>query len=109
MGYQKLKGTLDFYQQEAAKMRFIENKAKETLKTFGFEEIITPIIETTDVFVRSSGEGSDIVNKEMYTFNDRGNRSITLRPEGTASVVRSFLENKLYVNFKNTIWKSFFC
>lgn len=107
MGYQKLKGTLDFYQQEAAKMRFIENKAKETLKTFGFEEIITPIIETTDVFVRSSGEGSDIVNKEMYTFNDRGNRSITLRPEGTASVVRSFLENKLYVN--SPITKLYYC
>lgn len=107
MSYQKLKGTLDFYQQEATKMRFIENKAKETLKTFGFEEIITPIIETTDVFVRSSGEGSDIVNKEMYTFQDRGNRSITLRPEGTASVVRSFLENKLYVNSPTT--KLYYC
>ena len=107
MSYQKLKGTLDFYQQEATKMRFIENKAKETLKTFGFEEIITPIIETTDVFVRSSGEGSDIVNKEMYTFQDRGKRSITLRPEGTASVVRSFLENKLYVNSPTT--KLYYC
>lgn len=107
MSYQKLKGTLDFYQQEAAKMRFIEEKAKTILNTFGFEEIITPIIEPTDVFVRSSGDSSDIVNKEMYTFNDRGNRSITLRPEGTASVVRSFLENKLYVN--SPLTKLYYC
>ena len=107
MSYQKIKGTLDFYQQEATKMRFIETKAKEILKTFGFEESITPIIEMTDVFVRSSGENSDIVNKEMYTFLDRGNRSITLRPEGTASIVRSFLENKLYIN--SPVTKLYYC
>ena len=88
-------------------MRFIETKAKEILKTFGFEESITPIIEMTDVFIRSSGENSDIVNKEMYTFLDRGNRSITLRPEGTASIVRSFLENKLYIN--SPVTKLYYC
>lgn len=107
MNYQKLKGTLDFFQEEATKLRFIEEKAKSVLKTFGFEEIITPIIEATDIFVRSSGDNSDIVTKEMYTFLDRGNRSITLRPEGTASVVRSFLENKLYVN--STLAKFYYC
>ena len=66
------------------------------IEKYGYEEIITPIFENTEVFVRSAGEESDIVSKEMYTFSDKGGRSLTLRPEGTAPVVRSFLENKLY-------------
>lgn len=97
MSQQKLKGTLDFFNDKAKKLRYIQNTTSKVVNTFGFEEIILPIIENTNVFTRSSGEESDIVTKEMYTFLDRGNRSITLRPEGTAAVVRSYLENKLYV------------
>lgn len=97
MSQQKLKGTLDFFNDKAKKLRYIQNTTSKVVNTFGFEEIILPIIENTNVFTRSSGEESDIVTKEMYTFLDRGNRSITLRPEGTAGVVRSYLENKLYV------------
>lgn len=96
MSYQKVKGTLDFTEDNARKYRYIESLISEIVQKYGFEEIITPIIENTDVFVRSSGEESDIVSKEMYTFLDRGERSITLRPEGTAGAVRSFLENKMY-------------
>lgn len=96
MNQQKLKGTVDFYNDKAKKLRYIQKIASEVVSKFGFEEIILPIIENTNVFTRSSGEESDIVTKEMYTFLDRGKRSITLRPEGTAGVVRSYLENKLY-------------
>ena len=97
MSQQKLKGTIDYYNDKSKKLRYIQNITSEIVSKFGFEEIILPIIENTNVFSRSSGEESDIVTKEMYTFLDRGNRSITLRPEGTAGVVRSYLENKLYV------------
>lgn len=96
--YQKLKGTLDFYDDTAVKYRYLENVISKVIKNYGYSEIITPIIENTDLFVRSSGDESDIVTKEMYTFLDKGKRSITLRPEGTAGVVRSFLENKMYAN-----------
>ena len=97
MSYQKIKGTQDFYNGKAACKRYVENTAVSVCKNYNIEQIITPIFENTNVFSRSSGDGSDIVTKEMYTFLDKGKRSITLRPEGTASVVRSFLENKLYV------------
>ena len=96
MAYQKIKGTNDFFGDSALKLRYIENIAKEVMKTYNIEEIITPVFEQTEVFVRSSGDGSDVVTKEMYTFKDKGEKSITLRPEGTACIVRSFLENKLY-------------
>lgn len=96
--YQKVKGTLDFYDDSAIKYRYVEEAITKVIKKYGYNEIITPIFENTDLFVRSSGDESDIVTKEMYTFLDKGKRSITLRPEGTASVVRSFLENKMYVN-----------
>lgn len=98
MSYQKIKGTLDYFGEQSYKRRYIENICREVCKKYGMEEMILPTIENTDVFVRSSGEGSDVVTKEMYTFLDKGDRSITLRPEGTAGVVRAFLENKLYVN-----------
>ncbi len=97
MGYQKIKGTQDFYGAVSAKRRYVEDVARSVVKKYNIEEIITPIFENTEVFSRSSGDGSDIVTKEMYTFLDKGKRSITLRPEGTAGVTRSFLENKLYV------------
>lgn len=98
MSYQRIKGTQDFYGDKAYKKRYVENVSIDVVKKFNIEQIATPIFENTNVFSRSSGDGSDIVTKEMYTFLDKGKRSITLRPEGTASVVRSFLENKLYVN-----------
>ena len=91
-----MRGTRDIYDGEAKKFNFIEDKAKELLENYGFGRIITPTFESTDLFKRGIGEGTDIVDKEMYTFSDRGDRSITLRPEGTAPVVRSYLENKTY-------------
>lgn len=94
--YRKVKGTQDFFGIEAKKLRHLEGIIRAVIEKFGYEEIITPIFENTEVFVRSSGEESDIVSKEMYTFDDKGGRSLTLRPEGTAPVVRAFLENKLY-------------
>ena len=96
MAYQKIKGTLDYFGLDAKEFRYIENVARNVIESFGFSEVITPVIESTDVFLRSVGETSDIVTKEMYTFLDKGDRSITLRPEGTASIVRLFIENKLY-------------
>jgi len=96
--YQKVKGTLDFFGNSARKYRYVEKIITNVIKKYGFEEIITPIFENTELFVRGVGDETDIVSKEMYTFLDKGNRSLTLRPEGTASVVRSYLENKLYAN-----------
>jgi len=98
MGYQKIKGTLDFVGYSALKRRYVEAKAREIVKAYNMEEMITPTFEATELFNRSSGETSDVVTKEMYTFLDKSKKSITLRPEGTASIVRSFLENKLYAN-----------
>lgn len=92
----KMKGTLDYFDDSAIKYQFLEDKAKLICKRFGFNPVITPIFEATELFTRGVGEGSDIVNKEMYSFLDKGNRSITLRPEGTASVTRCYVENKLY-------------
>jgi histidyl-tRNA synthetase len=96
MIYQRVKGMLDYIGEAAERFRHVEKCFTEEVKKQGFREIITPIIENTEVFVRSSGEESDIVDKEMYTFTDKGQRSLTLRPEGTAGVVRSYIENKLY-------------
>lgn len=94
--YQKIKGTRDFYGDKSIKLTYVENVAKEVAISYGYGEIVTPIFENTDVFVKNVGEESDVVNKEMYTFLDKGKRSITLRPEGTAAVARSFIENKMY-------------
>lgn len=80
------------------KWHYIESVIRANCLLYGFQEIRTPIFEKTELFIRSSGETSDIVSKEMYTFEDKGERSMTLRPEGTASVMRSILENKLYAN-----------
>ncbi len=96
--YQKIKGTQDFFGDAILKLRYIENIASSTIKHFGFQEIQTPIFENTDVFIKNVGEESDVVSKEMYTFKDKSDRSITLRPEGTAAVARSYLENKMYAN-----------
>lgn len=96
--YQKIKGTRDFYGDKSIKLAFIENVTREVAINYGYGEIVTPIFENTDVFVKNVGEDSDVVNKEMYTFIDKAKRSITLRPEGTAAVARCFIENKMYAS-----------
>ena len=90
------RGTTDILPDQSGKWQYIENVAAEVCRTYGYREIRTPIFEHTELFIRGVGETTDIVEKEMYTFPDRAERSVTLRPEGTASVVRAFLENKLY-------------
>ncbi len=90
------KGTKDVLPKDAYKWQYLENTAREVANSFNFSEIRTPTFEHTEVFLRGVGETTDIVNKEMYTFLDKGNRSITLKPEGTAGVARSFIENGLY-------------
>ena len=94
MRVNKIKGTLDLYGREIQKYRYIESVARKISAEFGFQELMTPMFEATEVFLRGVGEGTDIVNKEMYTFHDRSNRSITLRPEGTAAITRAYVENK---------------
>lgn len=89
------KGTKDMLPEEAYKWHYVENTAREVASLYGFKEIRTPIFEHTELFLRGVGETTDIVTKEMYTFEDKGNRSITLKPEGTAGVVRSYIENAL--------------
>ena len=89
------KGTKDMLPAEAYKWHYVEDIARQTAHSFGFKEIRTPTFEQTELFLRGVGETTDIVNKEMYTFNDKGNRSMTLRPEGTAGVARSYIENGL--------------
>lgn len=92
------RGTKDILPEQVKNWVELENKIREMCKIYGYEEIRTPIFEHTELFQRGIGEGTDVVDKEMYTFTDRGDRSITLRPENTASVVRAYLQNKLYAN-----------
>ncbi|MBB6691321.1 histidine--tRNA ligase [Cohnella xylanilytica] len=96
MAFQKPPGTQDVLPGNSETWQFVEKTARELCRRFRFREIRTPIFETTELFQRGVGETTDIVEKEMYTFTDRGDRSMTLRPEGTAGVVRSYVENKLY-------------
>lgn len=90
------KGTKDVLPEDAFKWRFIEDKIRELTLRFGFGEIRTPVFEHTEVFERGVGSQTDIVQKEMYTFLDKAGRSITLKPEGTAGVVRAFIEKGMY-------------
>lgn len=90
------KGTKDVMPDQVYKWHYIEEKFAEICKRYGFREIRTPIFEHTELFKRGVGDTTDIVQKEMYTFTDFGNRSITLRPEGTSPVVRAFVEHKEY-------------
>ncbi len=96
MEMQAPKGTKDMLPQDAYKWHFVENTFKEVAKYYGMREIRTPIFEHTELFLRGVGDTTDIVQKEMYTFNDKGSRSITLKPEGTAPAVRAFIENRLF-------------
>ena len=89
------KGTKDVLPQESYKWHYVEDIARKVASAFNVKEIRTPTFEHTELFLRGVGNTTDIVNKEMYTFLDKGNRSITLKPEGTAGVARSFIENGL--------------
>lgn len=90
------KGTKDVLPSEVYRWHELERIIREQAEKYGFNELRTPIFEHTELFLRSVGDTTDVVQKEMYTFNDKGNRSITLKPEGTASTVRAFLEHGLY-------------
>ena len=90
------KGTKDVIPSESYKWHYIENTMRELCALYGANELRTPIIEHTELFLRGVGDTTDIVQKEMYTFEDKGGRSITLKPEGTAGMVRAFLENRLF-------------
>ena len=90
---QKPKGTKDLLPDESYKWQFVERKVSNILENYGFKEIRVPVFEYTELFQRGVGETTDVVQKEMYTFDDKGGRSITLRPEGTAGAVRAYLEN----------------
>ncbi|MFD1038584.1 histidine--tRNA ligase [Virgibacillus byunsanensis] len=92
------RGTVDLLPTNTKKWQYVENHIKGVCERFRYDEVRTPLFEHTEVFQRSVGDSTDIVQKEMYTFEDRGGRSLTLRPEGTASVVRAFVENKLFGN-----------
>lgn len=99
LNIKKPRGTNDFFYELASKLEFIENKIKDIVKLYGYGRIRTPLFEYTDLFIRGIGEDTDIVGKEMFTFEDRGGRSLTLRPEGTASVVRAYIENSMQNEF----------
>ena len=96
MKLQKPKGTQDILPADSAKWQYVENVARETFKKYNYGEIRTPMFEHYEVISRSVGDTTDIVTKEMYDFHDKGDRHITLRPEGTAPVVRSYVGNKLF-------------
>ncbi len=91
-----IKGTQDVLPSESYKVQYIENSVLDIAKSYGFSEIRTPVFEHTELFSRGVGDTTDVVQKEMYTFDDKGGRSITLRPEGTAGAIRAFLEHGLF-------------
>lgn len=95
---QKPKGTIDIYGNEGKKFIYIQSLINEIMKKFNFEYIKTPTFEQSDLFKKGVGETTDIITKETYDFKDRSDRELTLRPEGTAGVVRSFIENKMYAD-----------
>lgn len=92
------RGTQDILPEDSIKWRHIENKLDELMELYNYKEIRTPIFESTELFARGVGDSTDVVQKEMYTFKDKGDRSLTLRPEGTAAVVRSYIEHKMQGN-----------
>ena len=95
MNYRVPTGTKDLLPTEIYKWQFVERKIADVMKRFNYNEIRTPVFEYTDLFKRSIGEATDVVGKEMYTFLDKGEESLTLRPEMTASVIRAFIENSM--------------
>ena len=102
---QKIKGFTDLFSPESTVYTYMENLARTVFGTYGCQEVRTPILEKTELFARSIGEETDVVQKEMYTFCDRKNRSLTMRPEATAGVLRAFIESGLYT--RDTVSKLF--
>ncbi len=96
------RGTKDVIPQESYKWQYVEEKIRNICKNYGYKEVRVPVFEHTELFERGVGDTTDVVQKEMYTFEDKGGRSITLRPEGTAGTVRCFLENNLYAEAQPT-------
>ena len=90
------KGTQDVLPQQSFRWQAVEEIMRQVCALRGYREVRTPVFEHTELFLRGVGDTTDVVQKEMYTFNDKGGRSITLKPEGTAGAARAFLEGKLY-------------
>ena len=99
----KQKGTVDIFGTDALKWQYVESLIKDLCQTYNYGWIRTPVFEATELFHRGVGETTDIVTKETYDFKDRGDRNLTLRPEGTAGIVRWFIENKLYGNMTEPV------
>src|SRR6185503_4573240 len=97
MKFQAIKGVRDILPPESALWNRVEQAAREVFETYGYGEIRLPIFEPTELFARSIGVETDVVSKEMYSFDDRDSASITLRPEATASVVRAYIEHGMHV------------
>ena len=102
MAIQAPKGTKDMLPKDAYKWHYIENKLREISAEYGIREIRTPMFESTELFKRGVGETTDVVQKEMYTFDDKGGRSMTLKPEGTAPTVRAFIQSSMYADAQPT-------
>ena len=100
---QKPKGTYDVYGDTGKKITYLENLLKALMEKYNYDYLRTPLFESSELFHRGVGETSDIVSKETYDFKDRGDRNMTLRPEGTAGIVRSFIENKMYANISQPV------
>ena len=94
--FQSVRGFHDIYGEELKRFRYLSNLIREKLRLYNFEEIVLPVVEYVEVFQRSIGEATDIVQKEMFTFQDRKGRWLALRPEGTAGAVRAYVQNRLY-------------
>jgi len=101
---QSVRGMRDILPEQSSSWQFIENIARELFNSYGYKELRTPIIESTELFKRSIGDATDIVEKEMYTFEDRNGDSLTLRPEGTAGCVRAGMQHGLFHNQQQRIW-----
>src|SRR5947208_4512540 len=99
-----VKGMNDILAPEVSKWQFLEQQARDVLEAFAFHELRTPVLEYRPLFVRSVGEVTDVVEKQMYTFDDRDGRSVSLRPEGTASSVRAYIENAQWNREPVTRW-----
>src|ERR1700731_117216 len=102
MKFQAIKGVRDILPPESALWNRVEQTARDVFSTFGFAEIRLPIFEPTELFARSIGAETDVVSKEMYTFEDRDESSVSLRPEATASVVRAYIEHGMHTRPGNT-------
>ena len=107
MEYRRIKGTQDILPEESAKWQYVENVIKEELQRNNYLEVRTPIFEATKLFTRSIGEDTDVVSKEMYTFLDKGENSLTLRPELTAPVIRAYIQDSTYQNSPIEKWYYF--